>query len=192
MRSRETKDSCPVGLIVPFKDTINTSALSSQSMALEVDTGLLTLFGSETRVRTLATLASASEPLTAYRIAQMVGVQRTKIYGELRRLDAAGIVRGRPTGKGRSDWELIDPDIRRLLRRRARIVSVDDLAAGASRLARSTREILKARRKNPIATRLLGDPRTIRNPEDFARPPEKDQVLASLGLRTSRHTKRRR
>jgi hypothetical protein len=161
-------------------------------MTLAVDPGMVALFGSETRVLTLAPLANGSGPLTAYRIAAVTGVQRTKVYSELRRLARARIVRELSTGEGRSEWELIDPDIRALLRRRARIVWSEDLQREAPALARRTRALMAAARRDPIDPRLLKGTLTLRNPEDFVRPPEKDELLARLGLKVSRRAGRRR
>ena len=161
-------------------------------MTLHVDPRLVALFGSETRVRALAPLAGSTEPLTAYRIAEISGAQRTKIYAELRRLSSAGIVRELPSSGNRSKWELLDPDVRRILRRRARVVRAQDLLAEAPRLARATRRILAAYAKNPLPSRLLGKPSDVVHPSDFYRPPEKDRILASLGLQVSRHARRPR
>jgi DNA-binding transcriptional ArsR family regulator len=161
-------------------------------MVLAVDPGMVALFGSETRVLTLAPLANASGPLTAYRIAAITGVQRTKVYTELRRLSQAGIVRELVTEEGRSAWELIDPDIRALLRRRVRIVWSGDLQRDAPALAGRTRALMAAGRRNPIDPRILKRKLTLRNPEDFVRPPDKDELLARLGLRVSRRAGRRR
>jgi hypothetical protein len=161
-------------------------------MPLPVDPRLVALFGSATRVRTLASLAGAPGPLTAYRVAQIAGVQRTKVYAELRRLAAAGMVQQRPSGAGRSEWNLINPDVRSLLRRRARVVRSEDLEAEAGELARSARRILAKYARDPINAGLLGDRSRVRNPKDFERPIEKDRILASLGLRVSGHTRHRR
>jgi sugar-specific transcriptional regulator TrmB len=128
--------------------------------------------------------------MTAYRVATLSGVPRTKINAEIRRLETAGFVRSRPLEKGRSGWELVDPDIRRLLRKRIRIVWSEDLLADAPRLAAETRKA-RAASGRPIDARLLGDPRRVRNPDEFARPLEKDRVLLRLGLRPSSHSEGR-
>ena len=155
-------------------------------MSLKVNPWLAALFGSETRVRTLAPLANAPEPLTAYRIAQVSDVNRIKVYEELRNLAAAGIVRERVTGPKRSVWELPDSDVRRILRKRARVVWVGDLEREATDLARRARAFRALYAKNPInLSRFKAQPSRVSHPEEYRRPPEKDRILASLGLKTS-------
>ncbi len=160
-------------------------------MPLEVDPWLVALFGSQTRIRTLAPLANASEPLTAYRIARTSGVQRIKVYSELRRLAAAGVVRARPAGADRSEWELLDPDVRRLLRRRARVVWYGSLVREAPEMARRARVVMAEYAKDPIdLSRFKAEPSKVSNPEEYRRPPEKDRFLAALGRPTSSHSRR--
>lgn len=158
-------------------------------MALTIDPALSTLFGSENRVRTLAPLANSLAPLTAYRIAKMVDVPRTKVYAELAQLAAMGWVSKVVTTGTRSLWELRDPDVRRLLRRRARIVSVGDLTATSAEVAKRTRAVLAKSRRNPIDPALLRGPFKPRNPEDFARAARKDAVLRRIGLPASRRAR---
>ncbi len=88
-------------------------------MPLEPSPELVALFGSATRVRTLAALAMAPGPITGYRIARMCGISPTKTYAELYRLRRANVVREQPTATGRRGWLLSDPDVGALLRRRA-------------------------------------------------------------------------
>lgn len=159
-------------------------------MPLGVDPALSSLFGSENRVRTLAPLASSPVPLTAYRIAQMVDVPRTKIYEELAELATRGWVRRVKMTGNRSLWELTDPDVRRLLRRRARIVSVAELSASSADLAARTRSVLARSRRSPIDGSLLRGSFIPRNPEDFARSDQKDAVLRGMGLPVSRRARR--
>ncbi len=90
-------------------------------MTLKLDSQLVTLFGSETRVSVLAALAGASSPFTGYRIAKIADVQPIKAYAELRRLRDAGIVREIPGKKGRSAWELPPGEIRSFVGGRTRL-----------------------------------------------------------------------
>ncbi len=161
-------------------------------MPLGVDPALSSLFGSENRVRTLAPLASSPVPLTAYRIAKMVDVPRTKVYLELAELAARGWVRRMKVTGNRSVWELTDPDVRRLLRRRARIDALAELSASWADLAARTRSVLAKKRRSPIDPSLLRGSFTPRNPEDFARSDQKDAGLRSMGLPVSRRARRAR
>lgn len=108
-------------------------------MAAAPSPELLALFGSATRVRTLATLAHASGPLTGYRIARLSGLSPTKTYAELHRLQRANIVLMRPTSTGRRGWQLADPDVGAFIRRRARLPGwepADDLTEDPARSSR--------------------------------------------------------
>ncbi|MGI0132353.1 MAG: helix-turn-helix domain-containing protein [Thermoplasmata archaeon] len=176
--------------VVPFWGTTNTVPPDGRSsMALSIDPALSALFGSANRVRTLAPLANSLAPLTAYRIAKMVDVPRTKVYDELAGLAAMGWVSKVVTTGTGSRWELRDLDVRRLLRRRARIVSIGDITAASDGVATGTRAILARSRRNPIDSALLRGPFQPRDPEDFARPAEKDAGLRRMGLPVSRRAR---
>ena len=160
-------------------------------MGLAVDPGLAALFGSEDRVRTLAALANADAPLTAYRVATVVGIKPGNVYRELKRLIQVNEVERAPTSDGKPGWKLVDGDVRALLRKRLRVVWSEDLFLGARE--RGRRAALAVRRSS-------------RDPLDFAAfspglPPsaaavrrrlEKDRVLARAGGRTSVRTRRTR
>jgi hypothetical protein len=158
---------------------------------IELDSGVVATFGSATRVLTLAPLASATAPMTAYRIATVSRLQRIKVYAELRRLALSGVTREVKLGKNRSGWELVDPDIRQLLQRRVRITWYGDWQRGtAERAKRADAMIAEAGRWDPSR---YGPPNrsAVSNPEEFVRPPEKDRVLARMGLKTSSRAKQK-
>ena len=158
-------------------------------MALSVDPAVSALFGSETRVRTLAPLANAERPLTGYRIASMVGIPRTKVYGELMRLESEGWVRRSVNNRGRTLWTLQDPDVRRLFRRRVRIVLSEEILTGALDLAANTQRVMETNRLEPVDPALLRGPFKPRNPEDYDRPLSKDAALRRLRLPVSRRAR---
>ena len=85
-------------------------------MPTDIEPALTSLFGSRTRLLTLAVLANSSEPLTGYRIAKLASLPREKVYPELRKGAKAGLVA--KVGKG---FRLTDPDVRALLQKRVRI-----------------------------------------------------------------------
>jgi DNA-binding transcriptional ArsR family regulator len=170
--------------LLPLWDTICIPTTYFTPMPLEVDPGLATLFGSVTRVSVLAVLAGATSPLTAYRIAKAAEVQPIKAYTELRRLRDGGIVREKPSGKGRSVWELSDPEIRSLVGRRTRVSIWEDWRAGTRKRARRADRVIERIGRWDISN-YLPNPSVVSNPEEFLRPPEKDAVLARMGLRTS-------
>jgi DNA-binding transcriptional ArsR family regulator len=163
-------------------------------MTLEVDPGLVALFGSQTRVRTLAPLACSPSPLTAYRVAWMTGVQRTKVYSELRRLAAAGVVAERKSGGNRSTWELVDPEVRSLLRRRARISWSEDWLADLNRDAGKQSPIQLQQQREDFFRRVRRPKSVPRAAKailaEMKRRPGKDVELARLGLATSPRSRR--
>lgn len=154
-------------------------------MALDLDAGLSLLFGGETRASVLAALASASAPFTGYRVAKVAGIQPIKAYAELRRLREAGIVRETPRGERGATWELLDENLRSFLTRRVRVVWWNDWQPGMAGRARRA-EVALARIRQIDLSKFKPNPSAVSNPEEYTRRPEKDRVLARLGLRTSR------
>ena len=152
-------------------------------MKAPTDPALVAFTGSETRVLVLAPAANSPAPLSAYKIAVMAGLPRTKVYRELRRLESTGIVARSKSQEGTALWWVIDEDIRQLLRRRARIGLSDDLSQSAEGLELRTRKVLEFARRNPISADLLAKPASPRFPEEFRRIRQKDEILGRLGLR---------
>jgi sugar-specific transcriptional regulator TrmB len=149
-------------------------------MATRIDPRLVALFGSETRVRTLAVLAGASRPMTAYRVGKVGGVPLPKAYEEVRRLAVTGLVVRRASG-----WVLADPDVRALLLKRVRIAWSEDWFAERRRRAREAAAIFERLRQVPHRKPPRGW--KPRNPRRFYRSPTKDRILREMGLRTSLH-----
>lgn len=160
-------------------------------MTLRGDSALVAAFGSATRVRTLAVLANAAGPLTAYRVALVGGIPIDKAYREVRRLARSGLVERRRNG-----WVLVDGDLRSLLQRRVRVRWDRDWDQERSGWAEETPKLLSAGLET-IRGRLSSDPgylrprswkptpaarRTIR---ELDRPAEKDALLRRAGLRSS-------
>lgn len=158
-------------------------------MAIAVDPGLAALFGSEDRVRTLAALANADAPLTAYRVACIVGMEPPNVYRELRRLLRFNEVERKPTPEGRDGWTVVDADVRILLRRRLRVVWSRDLIRGARE--RSRRAALVVRRSSRIPLDLSNfSPGRSLTATALRRRQEKDEVLAKAGAPISVRTRR--
>jgi hypothetical protein len=81
-----------------------------------VDPTLLSLFGSRTRLLTMAVLANASRPLTGYRVAVIAGLPREKVYPEIRKGMATGLL-----AKDDEGYRMVDPDVRAILQKRVQI-----------------------------------------------------------------------
>jgi len=138
-------------------------------MAIHLDKGLVALFGSETRVSVLAVLAGASRPFTGYRVAKISGVQPIKVYSELRRLRDAGFVREVPSG-----WELSDPQVRRLVGDRVRIVWSEDWETGETERGRRAEKVVTESRPWFDTSRYAPNPAVAaRYAKEIERPPEK-------------------
>ncbi len=153
-------------------------------MVLPVDPGLARLFGSEERVRTLAALANAETPLTAYRVASMVGMKPPNVYRELRRLLEYGEVERVPTAENREGWRVVDPDLRALLRRRLRVVWSQDLIRGARDRSRRAALVIRRSSRTPLdLTRFT--PGRPPSTATVRRRQEKDKVLAKARAPTS-------
>ena len=169
-------------------DTVMRPGTHGKSVTAKVDPGLERLFGGRTRVRILAVLANAAEPVTAYRIARVAGSQVGKTSVELRRLERSGIVRRvAPSSRGLG-WVMVDPDLRRLLQRRVRLVWVEDwdrLTARQALLAR------RSHRPRIDLARFRPSPGSVPNRSEFLRSTAKDRILAEMGLPTSRHAARK-
>lgn len=159
-------------------------------MVLQVDAGLAALFGSEDRVRTLAALANAEAPLTAYRVAAMVGMEPPNVYRELRRLVKVNEVTRVSTPEGRNGWTVVDPDVRALLRRRLRIVWIQDLSRGARDRERRAVLAMQRSRRDPLDLSKFTPGRPLTDSE-IRRRREKDEVLQRAGARTSVRSVRR-
>lgn len=160
-------------------------------MPRRTDRSLVAFCGSETRVRTLGTLANAEFPMTGYRIAKVAGVPEPKVYPELRRGVKAGFVR-----RERSGYRLTDPDLRALLRKRIRIYWDVDWDASRKGWKDETPGLLKSG-LSAIRRRLKANPSYLRPKgwkppaasrrwaREIARPPEKDALIRRRGRRTS-------
>lgn len=141
-----------------------------------LESDLQTMFGSQARTRLLGALADSREPQTGYFLAKKAGVFPSKAYGELRKLEEAGILELRQDASGYKRYLLLDADLRRFLSRRIRITSAEEwFSLERSRERSQTYERLRrSRTKLPDFT---PEPERVRNSEEFERAPEKDEAI---------------
>jgi len=144
-------------------------------------------------VLTLAVLANTDEPFTGYRVAKIAGLPPIKVYQELRRALAAGLVQRAPGGAG---YVLSDPEVRLLLQRRVRIRWEDEWDVARRGWAQETPRLL-AIGLAQTRRRLRDDPNYLRPPgwvppptarkwdREIRRSPSKDVALRRAGRRTS-------
>ncbi len=158
-------------------------------MTLVVDPGLAALFGSEDRVRTLAALANASAPLTAYRVATIVGIKPPNVYRELKRLLQFNEVQRASTPENRDGWVVVDPDLKALMRRRLRIVWSQDLTGSARERERRAALAMQRSARDPLDLSKFKAGRTP-SVNEIRRRNQKDAALAKAGARTSIRTNR--
>ena len=156
-------------------------------MMLEIDPGLVSLFGSQTRLLTMAVIANADEPLTGYRVAKIAGLPRIKVYPEIRKGVAANLL-----ARDGAGYRMIDNDVRTLLRKRVRIRWDEEWDRARKGWNEQTRgrlaEILVSIPKDPGYLRPKGwvrSPSALKAIKEMERPTSKDALLRRRGLRTS-------
>src|SRR5580658_10492812 len=156
-------------------------------MGPDVDTSLVSLFGSRTRLLTMAVLANANEPLTGYRVAAIANLPREKVYPELRKGVATGMISVGPTG-----YRMIDTDVQTLLRKRVRIrwdLEWDRARPGwDEETSRRLTALLASIPNDPTYLRPKGwkpSPSARTAIREMERPASKDALLRRRGLRTS-------
>lgn len=143
----------------------------------EIDPSVVAAFGSETRVRALAVLASCPVPLTAYRIGKVGGIPFPKVYRELDRLAKKGLV----THSGRY-WTLTDGALADYLRHRVPILWDEVLLSQVAQHHDRTDRIYEL-------AKHVARPKLVQSaaPKRYARPASKDRLLREMGLRPSVH-----
>jgi hypothetical protein len=158
-----------------------------QSMKTDVDPSLLSLFGSQTRLLTMAVLANADEALTGYRVAIIAGRPREKVYPELRKGISTGLLTLESDG-----YRMVDTDVRALLRKRVRIRWDKEWDRARKGWDIETRgkltTLLASIPTDPSYLRPRGwkpSPSARKAIREMERPPSKDALLSRLGLRTS-------
>jgi hypothetical protein len=151
-------------------------------MEANLDPPLSALFGSRTRLLTMAVLANADEPLTGYRVAKVAGLPRTKVYPEIRKGVSSGLL-----VRVGSGYRMDDPDVRDLLRKRVRIRWYDEWNRSRGSRGESVERELSQIRASLKGVRTY-DPNN-RIPasaiRELKRSPEKNRILRRLGLRPS-------
>lgn len=158
-------------------------------MSLGARSWAVALCGGTVRASTIAVLCSSEVPLTAYAVAQIGGLSIPKTYGELRRLSEAGIVIAGTGPGGRRQYEVTDPDLRRLFERRAPILSWSEWVRQDTRRRSSARMHLSASKRIDLR-RFPAARGTLPNASEFERPVEKDRDLRRGGARLSRLSRR--
>ncbi|HTT72708.1 MAG TPA: hypothetical protein VMG99_00960 [Thermoplasmata archaeon] len=152
------------------------------------DPSLVAAFGSETRVLTLAALANATQPLTAYRVAKLTEVRPPKVYAELAKLAGTPLVERISNG-----YVLKDAGLRELLVARMRFSWSGDWGSSYPKRTEDARRRLSliAEKLPPFVldrSKYPADPKIARRyAKEFARPPEKDDWPTEVvGDRASR------
>jgi hypothetical protein len=151
-------------------------------MEPHLDPSLSALFGSRTRLLTMAVLANADEPLTGYRVAKVAGLPRTKVYPEIRKGVRAGLlVRDGP------GYRMNDPDVKDLLRKRVRIRWYDEWNRARGTTGESVERELSRIRASLEGVRTFNPSNRIPKLaiRELRRDPEKNRILRRLGLRPS-------
>jgi DNA-binding transcriptional ArsR family regulator len=145
-------------------------------MVIQIDNSIKALFGSETRAKILAVLANSPEPKTAYAISKIIEVKPPRVYKELHKLGSTELLGVRNDPSGRRRYFLADEDLRRMLLRRIRLASTDDWFS-AARIHKLKAAMNRAEELEVKLPTTRPNPSSIRNREEFVRPPEKDRAL---------------
>lgn len=155
-------------------------------MKLESDARVESLFGSRARLLTLAALASAPGAVTGYRVAEITGLPREKVYPELRRAIAAGVVTKTTNGV-----RLVDPNLRAFLRKRVPIYGGEQRFSWSDwQRARRDSAHRAAGAYDQLARLPHPEPPPGWRPRKegrFHRSPVKDRILQEMGKPTSIH-----
>lgn len=148
-------------------------------MAGQTGGDLKALFGSQTRMKLLGSLADSREPQTGYFLAKKAGISYSKAYDQLRKLRRANILETQQEASGYTKYTLADDDLRRFLLRRLRMTSASEwFSRGRRRERRRTYEQLK---RSPVELPdFRAAPGSIRNREEFERIPEKEEALKRI------------
>lgn len=153
-----------------------------RAVPAESDEALEAFCGSRARLLTLGVLASAEAPLSGYRVAEVAGLPRAKVYPELSKAVVVGVVE-----RGELGYSLVDPELRALLRARIRVtwdLYLDQPDPSSSEAVR--RELARIRRTRKRVS--VFDPRN-RIPagaiRELTRDPEKNRALRRIGLKPS-------
>ncbi len=148
-------------------------------MAAPVPTAVETLFGGRTRAALLGYLAQSAAGETGYAMAKELGIRVSKVYPELRRLEAIGILGTRPSPKGSKRYFLVDEDLRRFLARRSFVIVSRDWFSPERMEERRAADRQARQMTLRLSPRASG---RTRRPfaEEFRRPPEKDRALKRI------------
>lgn len=134
------------------------------------------LLGGETRTRVLGLLADATVSKTGYELAKAARANPSKVYGILRDLREAGLVRVSSDRPGVRRYSLTDPDLRRFLLRHVRITTLQEwFSPSRVRQREAILNRLRPERLVPRPSRLKRE--QLPNYREFERPPEKDRAL---------------
>lgn len=146
------------------------------------DPALESLFGSRTRLLTMAVLANADEPLTGYRVAKIANLPREKVYPEIRRGIEAGLIERREVG-----FRLCDLDVRTLLRKRVRIRWDEEWDRSRTTWAGTVMDELSRIRASLKGTRIYDPSHRIPAAalRELERDPKKNRILRDLRLRAA-------
>lgn len=152
-------------------------------MSFRINPAIQQLFGSETRAKVLGLLADSSEPKTGYELSKRLGINPSKVYETLRKMEGAGFLGVVPDFSPYKRYLLVDEDLKRLLLKSVRIVAEEDWF--------SPERVREREEAAKLTKRIRVDiPASSRNRKDLPifseliRPPEKDRALRRIATRT--------
>lgn len=148
-------------------------------MSFRINPAVQQLFGSETRAKVLGILADSPEPKTGYELSKVLEISPPKVYNVLKTLERAGFLGVVVSGSGFKRYFLADDDLKQFLLKKVRIVLQEEWFS-PERVRDRERVLGLAKRLTVNLPKSKGIPKSIPNPQEFVRPPEKDRALARV------------
>ena len=160
-------------------------------MSVWINMAVPRLFGSETRAKVLGLLADSPEPKTGYEISKVLGINPSKVYDVLRKLEGTGFLGVIPDRSRYRRYFLSNEDLRRFFLKNVRIAAEDDWF-GPTRIRDRERAFEMAKALKVEVPEFKGSPRNLPNLAEFRRPPEKDRALKRVATKSSNFNRKRK
>jgi DNA-binding PadR family transcriptional regulator len=154
-------------------------------VTFQISAKVQTVFGSQTRAKVLGYLAESSVPQTGYAISKGLEIGFSKVYKELKNLEACGVLVGNLDARGSKQFLLSDEDLRNFLIKNLRILQAEEWFT-PRRIAERKKNFEEANRIAITLPRAPARAGKRRRSSEFRRAPEKDRALNRVRKAQSR------
>ncbi|TLZ52085.1 MAG: hypothetical protein E6K18_03485 [Methanobacteriota archaeon] len=148
-------------------------------MAFQIPAKVEAVFGSQTRAKVLGYLAGLSVPQTGYAISKNLDIGVSKVYEELKRLEAGGVILSDFDVRGSKRFWLNDEDLRSFLARNMRILPAGDWFS-PGRIAERREKFAETSRVRVDLPSVPARDGTPPFAKEFRRTPAKDRALRRI------------